>query len=121
MRFTFPRRARLTRQAEFEAVYRDGLRLSAHPLRVRALRREAACADSRLGISLSKEVSPVALRNKWKRAIREAFRLQRHLLPASYDLVVSVEWGARREDVCRVAEALRSVVEQLREPPHLTK
>lgn len=42
----------------------------------------------RLGLSVSRKVGKAVVRNRWKRLIREAFRLSRHQLPQGIDLVV---------------------------------
>jgi ribonuclease P protein component len=42
----------------------------------------------RLGISIPRKTGGAVVRNRWKRWIREAFRLQRSQLPAGIDIVV---------------------------------
>jgi ribonuclease P protein component len=81
------------------------------PLRVRALRRPEG--KSRLGLAVGRRVGRAAVRNRWRRAIREAFRLHRHRLSCSYDLVVSVDWAASPDEVGSVEGAFLRIVEQL--------
>lgn len=42
----------------------------------------------RLGISASRRLGGAVVRNRWKRLLREAFRLSRPQLPAGVDLIV---------------------------------
>ena len=118
MRFTFPRKARLTATREFRRVYAEGERVRVYPLRVHALRvpaREGVCPgkQSRLGLAVSRRVGNAPVRNRWKRAVREAFRCHRHRLAAPCDIVVSVEWQAGEEDVPRVEDAFLEAMEAL--------
>lgn len=109
--FSFPKQARLRREREFRRVYRTGTRLKAPPLRLCALKRPEG--KSRLGLSVSRKVGKSVERNRWKRAIREAFRLNRHRLRSPYDMVVSVDWDADPEQVSLVDALFRRLVEEL--------
>lgn len=110
-RFTLPRAARMCRAQDFHAAYRRGEKVRVFPLRVAALRRGEG--GSRLGMAVGRKVGKAAVRNRWKRAIREAFRLNRHLLQCPCDVVVSVSWDARPEDARRAAGAFLEVIEIL--------
>jgi ribonuclease P protein component len=80
---------RLTRPAQFDQLRREGLAKWAGPLRVAAAPN--GLRHSRLGLAISRRVGSAVRRNRVKRMVREAFRLDRHELPAGYDLVVSAK------------------------------
>ena len=107
-RFAFPRQARILQEQEFRLIYRDGKRMLAFPLRFCVLRRGEG--QSRLGLAIGRKVGNAVARNRWKRAVREAFRLNRHQFAAPHDVVVSVAWEAARADVARVAEAFEALI-----------
>jgi len=48
----------------------------------------------RIGITIPKKAGNAVQRNRWKRWIRESFRLQRENLPSGYDIVVRPKRGA---------------------------
>ncbi len=110
-RFGLPRQARLTRSRDFKEVSRRGSRLRAPPLLVKALARREG--RSRMGLAVSRQVGSAVVRNRWRRAIREAFRLNRHRLGRPYDLVFSVFREAEPDEVKEVERAFLEVVERL--------
>jgi ribonuclease P protein component len=89
----FRPRHRLTHAREFDAVYAAKLRKARGPLTLFALPNTLAWP--RLGLAVGTRIGGAVVRNRWKRMIREAFRLQQHTLPRTddgtgYDLIVSV-------------------------------
>jgi len=89
---TFRPRHRLTHARQFAAVYARKCRAARGPLVVFAARNELA--HPRLGLAVGKRVGSAVKRNRFKRLIRESFRLLQDQLPrvgeCGVDLVVSV-------------------------------
>ena len=92
LRQTFPRKLRLRTQAEFDRVYRTKIFAADDVLVINAAGSDLS--HSRLGLSVSKKVGNAVVRNRWKRLIREAFRLEQQALPAGLDLVARPQKGA---------------------------
>jgi len=89
----FRARHRLTHAREFEAVYAAKVRKSRGPITLFGMPNTLGWP--RLGLAVSARVGSAVIRNRWKRMLREAFRLQQHTLtrgPAGecYDLIASV-------------------------------
>jgi ribonuclease P protein component len=91
----FGKALRIRRPADFDKVYRSPVYAVDRVLVVRGCRNELAY--SRLGISVSRKVGNAVFRNRWKRLIREAFRLCKQQLPDGLDLVVRPRKGADPE------------------------
>ena len=85
----FPATARLRSPRDFARVYELRRSAAAGPLVVYAA-PAAAGAGVRIGLSVSRRVGNAVVRNRWKRALREAFRAARPRLPAGNDFVVVV-------------------------------
>jgi ribonuclease P protein component len=103
----FPRVYRVTRGAEFQRAFQ--CRLTAGDDRLLVFACANGLAHPRLGLSVSRKVGGAVVRNRWKRCIREAFRLAREQLPPGVDLIViprpdaKAETAGIRESLVRLA------------------
>lgn len=86
---------RLRRKADFDRVYRR--RRSAGDDLLVVYGCENDLEHPRLGLSVSRKVGGAVVRNRWKRLLREAFRLHRVELPSGIDLIVSPRPGGKAE------------------------
>lgn len=111
------KRGRLSRSGDFDRVYRDG---RSHANRFFVFyafpRGSASEAGIRLGISVGRKVGGATVRNRVKRALREAFSGLEDSLPADHDFVIVARPDSaalvEREGTAGVAEALRELVAQ---------
>ena len=82
----FPKSARVRKQADFDAVYRDAVHAADDVLVAQAVRNGKE--RTRLGLSIGRKVGNAVVRNRWKRAIREVFRKSVQQFPVGLDIVV---------------------------------
>lgn len=84
--FPFRKSQRIRKKSEFEAVFQRRQRAFSGPLGLYVAPNMTG--RSRLGIAMSRKVGSAVRRNRIKRLLREAFRLNQHALPPSWDLVI---------------------------------
>jgi ribonuclease P protein component len=77
---------RIRKQEDFDRIYHARIFAADGVLVVNG--DANGLAHSRLGLSVSKKAGNAVARNRWKRLIREAFRLSRADLPTGIDLIV---------------------------------
>jgi ribonuclease P protein component len=114
-----PGRARLSRSADFDRVFRQGRSYGSRELVLYVFPREEAAHARRLGLSVSRKVGGAVQRNRVKRLIREAFALEGAELPAGSDAVVVARPEARglaeREGLAGVQRALGNLIDRAAE------
>lgn len=125
----FSARQRLKKRDEFQRVFREGKIASDDVLVIHAIwsdesdpcgpqDNEASAGQhvvtsvTRIGLSIPKKVGSAPVRNRWKRLIREAFRLSQHELPDGLHLVIRPRKGAVPE-LLRIRSSLNRLVHKL--------
>lgn len=90
-----PRVRRIRKRADFVRIQGSPARVTTRHLLMLLSRREDA-HPARLGVVASRKVGPAVARNRAKRLVREAFRKNPDVFPASLDVVIVVRPGTHR-------------------------
>jgi ribonuclease P protein component len=107
-RFSFRRYERLRRRKDYELAFRHGSRR--HTQNFTIILRPNSLKFSRLGVTVGKKVGNAVKRNRVKRCLREFFRLHKHKLPPSNDLVIIAKKDAATLAYNDVREELAAVL-----------
>ena len=87
-RYRFPASWRVKGRGSFSPAFEARVRESRGPLTLYGVANKRN--HSRLGISIGRKAGSAVKRNRIKRMLREAFRLQQHDLPAGFDFIIVV-------------------------------
>lgn len=109
MNLRFTKSQHLRTAAEFDHVYASSAFAADDMLVVKVANGPSQL--TRLGTSVSRKVGNAVVRNRWKRLIREAFRLAQHELPQGIDIVVRPKAGAE-PDSARVRKSFAGLVKR---------
>lgn len=90
-RFRLPKAHLLRTTGEFQRVYRLGRRFRGEGFAL--IFHANSLAYNRLGISVHRKAGCAVRRNRMKRLVREAFRLNREIFPPASDIVVTIRPG----------------------------
>ena len=111
-RHRFQRGDRLKKRYEFRQVQLRGRRI--HTPHFLIVVQPNALHTTRLGITVTKKVGTALQRNRIKRVVREVFRLNRSLFPASHDVVFIAKRGADRIDYASLLSEVERAARKLR-------
>ncbi|MGQ9606209.1 MAG: ribonuclease P protein component [Thermogutta sp.] len=112
---SFPKALRLRKRREFDRVFAEKCSVSGTCFVIYA--RENEHGYSRLGLVVSAKCGKSVLRNRWKRLMREVFRLQRGRIRAGLDLVMIPRRGAEPDFTVMMREfpgLIRRLIDKLR-------
>ena len=112
-----PKRARLSRSADFDRVMRRGRSHPSRELVLHVFPRGEDAGPPRLGLSVSRKVGGAVERNRVKRLLREAFARESARLPPGTDAVVVARADAKalaeREGLAGVQARLGELIERV--------
>lgn len=103
----FPRSARLTSDAEIQALFQQGKRIERPSLTVLWRETDVPC---RAAFAITRQVRGAVRRNRAKRRLRESFRAARGAAPPHVALVVLGKRGALDTPLPVLTEQLRSAL-----------
>jgi len=106
--FRFTKAERISLKRDYDRAFREG-----RPFRTRQMTVFAVpngLAHARLGLTVSRKIGKAVCRNLVKRRLREAFRLNKHLLTVPCDLVVLPMPGFRDVSFAEVEDRLKRII-----------
>jgi len=106
--FRFTKEERITHPKDFRRVMKLGRRLTSKSFIL--FIQENKNGFHRLGIVVKKEVGPATFRNRIKRYFREFFRLHKHQINGSYDMILLAKKGCILNRYKDAEEELRQVI-----------
>lgn len=104
----FPKEDRILSFSDYDRVKRKGMSLSAGPLRVGFL----PAKKKRLGIVVGKQCGNSVLRNRFKRVIREHFRMNKEIYPMG-DVVIVARAKIANLENADIRSVLKRALERL--------
>ncbi|HBK84926.1 MAG TPA: ribonuclease P protein component [Firmicutes bacterium] len=101
---------RLTKRADFSAVYQNGKSLADRYLVLYYFPRPIE--GVKVGISVSRKVAGSVGRNRLKRLVREAWRAQSHRVISGYHLIVIVRVAGRNATYAQIVRSLEKLTKK---------
>ncbi len=120
----FPRSSRILRSADFRLVYDHGFRVSGPLFAAFCRAREvdakgadpkdasARASGARLGLTVPRAVGKAVVRNRIKRRLREAFRLNRSKIAPQWDIVLNPRRAALEAEFGQIEREMGRVIEK---------
>lgn len=115
--YSFNKSEKLCHDVDIEALWKEGRRSTVYPFRIVCREREEGYGIKVLIIARKKQFRHAVDRNRWKRVVREAYRLQKHILDGqNMDIcfmVLGTDMPEWKKVYGKMNEALTRVLERL--------
>jgi ribonuclease P protein component len=112
--YRFPKARRLLSPREFERVF--AARLSASDSSIVLYGAVNEQQHARIGLTVSRKAGRAVQRNRWKRLLREAFRLKQHELPP-FDFVC-IPRAATPPPFARLLDSMTNLASTIQQKHH---
>ena len=110
--FSFPKFSRLLKRYEFSFAIRNGSNIAGDLLVM--LFNFSNRKNPRLGIIASKKFGGAIQRNRFKRLVRESFRLSQHSFPDNMDIIIKPRSKAVNASLTAVQEEMLRLVKKVK-------
>jgi ribonuclease P protein component len=114
----FGRDQRIREQREFDRIFKHGRRVRSDRLGLWIYREKAEGAKSqkpKMAVMVSRKTAPSAVvRNRWKRKIREFFRLHQQLFNANEQILIQARSREPVPPLKTIESEMLSLLEKLR-------
>ncbi len=107
----FSKKERLRKRKEFQQVFDKGERFGNDQLKIYALPNDESV--SRLGLVVGRKFGNAPRRNRFKRILREAYRLNKSLLNNGTDIVVIPRPGLTELTLKAIEENFKAILSQI--------
>ncbi len=108
----FPRTSRLLKHADFDRVYREGRRHFAVHMTFFALPRDGG-SGPRVGFTVGRALGGSVGRNRIRRRLREAVRVNLHALEMPVDVVINPKRSAMTAEFAALAAEVNQAFEKI--------
>jgi ribonuclease P protein component len=108
----FPRTSRLLKHADFDRVYREGRRHFARHMTVFSLPRNSGHGP-RVGFTVGRALGGSVERNRIRRRLREAVRLNLNALSVPVDVVINPKRSAMTADFAGLTAEVTQIFEKV--------
>ncbi|MCC5831916.1 MAG: ribonuclease P protein component [Chlamydiales bacterium] len=109
-KFIFPKSSRLLRSREFRLCAKYGIQRTGRFLHLDV--RQMTCPGTKIGLTVSRRYGKAVQRNRFKRLVREAFRLSQHELFASLHISVRPRAAAHKATLSDIRQELLELISQ---------
>jgi len=110
----FSRGARLRKHADFDKVYRNGRRLFSAHMTVLFLRWDSGPGPARVGFTVTRAMGTAVERNRIRRRLREAVRLNLGTVGKAVDVVIHPKKSAQAADFAELREEIAQAFEKIK-------